>query len=136
MGRVSPACTVGAADGTGTGGCCDCCPSTALGAALSTSKGCCAATPALTPAASTTAQIVRTIILAPSCSLPTAAATAAGCLQFLIGPWLCAALREASHFHDVERIDSRACVTPRAADVGNRGSNLFIAQRRSKRRHE
>src|SRR5262245_28989066 len=51
MGRVSPACTVGAAEGTG-----GCCPSTTLRPA---------SVLALTAAAIITTLIVRTIILAP-----------------------------------------------------------------------
>src|SRR5688572_12592947 len=54
MGRVSPACTVGAADGTAGGG--GCCPW--------------AATPTLTAAAAVTTQIVRTIMRAPSSFRP------------------------------------------------------------------
>src|SRR5688572_11172805 len=79
MGRVSPACTVGAAEGTA-----GCCPSTLLGTALSLSsldvapddpepaegsKGC-AAVPTPTTAASTTTEIVRTIMPAPSRTRP------------------------------------------------------------------
>src|SRR4029453_14782256 len=67
MGRVSPACTGGAADGTGGAGG----PSTELRATPSVSRGgCCAATPTLTAAATITIQIVRAIILAPPIDIP------------------------------------------------------------------
>src|SRR5688572_27670814 len=65
-----------------------------------------------------------------------AAAAAAGRLQLLVSPWLGAALREAPHLHDVERIHGRRGVSPRAADIGERGGNLLVAQGRSKRRHQ
>src|SRR5688572_15984112 len=60
MGRVSPACTVGAAEGTA--GCC--CPSTPLGTAP---------TPTLTATTAATTQTVRRIMLAPSRSILTVA---------------------------------------------------------------